>query len=185
MTTTLYAMGKLAWFGVLLVDVCAVARQLILQASGLSAGTVPPGNDAARAVMLAEAHSTLIGIACLAAGVALILWLMRKRLVDAELGKLSLCLLGGMAAFLLLLRYLSTHLSLLPQPNLSSVVLVAVYFYVLAYAMHDSVYASIGDVTLGLDALLMLTSGYGELVERAGVITAFTYEGCRGPWWRC
>ena len=174
-TTTLYAMGKLAWFGVLLVDVCAVARQLILQASGLSAGTVPPGNDAARAVMLAEAHSTLIGIACLAAGVALILWLMRRRLVDAGLGKLSLCLLGGMAAFLLLLRYLSTHLSLLPQPNLSYVVLVAVYFYVLAYAMHDSAYASIGDVTLGLDALLMLTSGYGELVERAGVGTAFTY----------
>lgn len=173
--TTLYAMGKLAWFGVLLVDVCAVARQLILQASGLSVGTVPPGNDTARAVMLAEAHSTLIGIACLAAGVALILWLMRRRLVDAGLGKLSLCLLGGMAAFLLLLRYLSTHLSLLPVPNLSYVVLVAVYFYVLAYAMHDSVYASIGDVTLGLDALLMLIFGYSELVERAGVIPAFTY----------
>ena len=125
--------------------------------------------------MLAEAHSTLIGIACLAAGVALILWLMRRRLVDAGLGKLSLCLLGGMAAFLLLLRYLSTHLSLLPVPNLSYVVLVAVYFYVLAYAMHDSVYASIGDVTLGLDALLMLIFGYSELVERAGVIPAFTY----------
>ncbi len=173
--TVSYVIGKLVWFGVLLVDVWAVVRQLSLQASGLIGNAGFYGTVADRLVMIAEAQATVAGLICLAVGIALVLWLTPKGVVDRATSRLSLCLLGSMAAFLLVLRYALSHLSLLAIPNLSYVVLIAAFFYILAYAKRDTAFAMTGDILWGLDVLLMIAFGYDELVEHAGLIAAFVY----------
>lgn len=173
--TVSYVIGKLVWFGVLLVDVWAVVRQLSLQTSGLVNNAGFYGTVADRLVMIAEAQATVAGLICLAVGIALILWLTPKGVVDRATSRLPLCLLGFMAAFLLVLRYALPHLSLLAIPNLSYIVLVATFFYILAYAKRDTAFAMTGDILWGLDVLLMIAFGYGKLVDRAGLIAAFVY----------
>lgn len=173
--TVSYIIGKLVWFGVLLVDVWAVVRQLSLQASGFVGNAGFYGAVADRLVMIAEAQATVAGFICLAVGIALVLWLTSKGVVDRATSRLSLCLLGSMAAFLLVLRYALPHLSLLAIPNLSYIVLVATFFYILAYAKRDTAFALTGDILWVLDALLMIAFGYDELVEHAGLIAAFVY----------
>ena len=173
--TVSYIIGKLVWLGVLLVDVWAVVRQLSLQASGFVGNAGFYGAVADRLVMTAEVQATVAGLICLAVGIALVLWLTSKGVVDRATSRLSLCLLGSMAAFLLVLRYALSHLSLLAIPNLSYIVLVATFFYILAYAKRDTAFAMAGDILWSLDALLMIAFGYDELVEHAGLIAAFVY----------
>ncbi len=173
--TVSYIIGKLVWLGVLLVDVWAVVRQLSLQASGFVGNAGFYGAVADRLVMTAEVQATVAGLICLAVGIALVLWLTSKGVVDRATSRLSLCLLGSMAAFLLVLRYAFPHLSLLAIPNLSYIVLVATFFYILAYAKRDTAFAMAGDILWSLDALLMIAFGYDELVEHAGLIAAFVY----------